>query len=132
MKRLQIIIILTSLLLYSFKQTDKYNGVDKYVTLLDKKVKTNNLVKKPLENMSMPGGSVTGYYLNTKLVLIKTQYAGEFGYNSYSFYFRNDSLLFVNEVKVHLQIPETDEKYEEYEKYVKAHTDKNGNQDLTK
>ena len=82
--------------------------------------------------MSIPGGAVTGYYLNKKLVIIKTQYNGEFGYNAYSFYFRNDSLLFVNEIKVHLQIPETDEENEKYEKYLKAHTDKNGNQDLTK
>ena len=118
--------------LFSFKQTDKYNAVDKYVTSLDKKVKTKGLVVKPLENMSIPGGAVTGYYLNKKLVLIKTIYGGEFGYNAYSFYFRNDSLLYVNEIRDHLEIPETEEKYDEYEKYIKTHTDKYGHQDLTK
>ena len=117
---------------FSFNQMDKSNSIDKYVVYIDKCLNSKKLVKKDLDRMSVPGGAVSGYYLEKKLVLIKTMYGAEFGCTTYQFYLKNDSLVYVNETKEFLKVPEDSLKYEEFELYIKSHTDKKGNTNLSK
>lgn len=117
---------------FSFKQMDKSNDIDKYIIYIDKCFNSKKLVKKDLDRMSIPGGAVSGYYLEKKLVLIRTIYGAEFGCTAYKFYLKNDSLVFINESKEFLKVPEDSIKYVEFESYMKSHTDKKGNTNLSK
>ena len=120
------------MLIFSFKQMDKPNDVDKYVVYINKCFNSKKLVKKDLDRMSIPGGAVSGYYLENKLVLIKTIFGAEFGCTAYKFYLKKDSLVYVNETKEFYKVPEDSLKYEEFERYIKSHTDKKGNTNLSK
>ena len=115
-----------------FAQNVSVKSTEKYLELINKHVENSSLKQKDLGSMSKLGGTVTGYYLNKKLVLITTSYGGQFGYIDHSFYMENDSLVYVNEKKIILKEPETEKEYEAYEKYVIFNTDKNGKTDLTK
>ena len=115
-----------------FAQKVNTKETDKYVDLINGFLKTNSLVKKQADSLSVYGGNVHGYYLKTKLVLIKSHHGGEFGYVDYDYYVSNDSLIFANEKKVSLKEPITEKEYAEYERYVIFHTDKKGTVDYSK
>jgi hypothetical protein len=115
-----------------FAQKINTKETDKYVDLINGFLKTNSLIKKQADSLSVYGGKVSAYYLKTKLVLIKSHHGGEFGYVDYAYYVSNDSLVFVNEKKVSLKEPITEKEYAEYERYVIFHTDKKGNVDYSK
>lgn len=125
-------LILASMVFFSFKQIRLPDPTDKYVSVIDNYLKSKKLKEKFLDHMSIPGGAVWGYYLKGELVLIKTSYGAEYGYTDYSYYIKNDSLVFVRERKEFLKIPEDDAKQQEFEKHVKQHTNKDGNVDCSK
>lgn len=131
MRITKLVLAFTFLSFFSFAQTD-LKSTDNYVNLITTKWKGNSLTKKPLDRMSVLGGSVTGYYLKARLVLIVTHNGGEFGYLDHLFYIQDDSLLYVAETKVILKEPETEKEYSEYEKYLIFNTDKNGKTNLKK
>jgi hypothetical protein len=128
----RIIAILTFLCSFSFAQNNIIKSTNKYIDFINEHVKENLLTKKQPDKTSVLGGSVTGYYLHKKLVLITTKYGGEFGYIAHSYYVENDTVVFANEKKIILKEPETEKEYSAYEKYLVFNTDKNGNTDLTK
>ncbi|WP_317897364.1 hypothetical protein [Aurantibacillus circumpalustris] len=115
-----------------FAQKVNTKETDKYVDLINGFLKTNSLIKKQADSLSIYGGDLKAYYLKTKLVFIKSHHGGEFGYVDYTYYLSNDSLVFVNEKKVSLKEPITEKEYGEYERYVIFHTDKKGNVDYSK
>lgn len=103
---------------------------DRYAKQIDTQLQNKELSAKSLDYMSMPGGAVTGYYDGPKLVLIYTAYGAEYGYRSYSYYLRNDSLLLVQEVEAIWKLS-GDEDHERFEVYRKEHTDTSGVTDLS-
>jgi len=115
--------------LFSFSQNNRNKDVDKYVTYIDKNVKAKKFTVKQLNHMSALGGAVTGYYANKKLVFIETTYGGMDGYHSFNFYISSDTLVFVTERNEWTKIPENQD---EYDRYIKTHTNKNGDVDMTK
>lgn len=121
--------LVISTLAYSQKKA-KQNPADRYAQQIDEQRQNKTLTVKSLDHMSMPGGSVTGYYDGPKLVLIYTVYSGERGYRSYSYYLRHDSLLLVQEAKVYWKLS-TEEDYERFDAYRLKHTDKDGVTDLS-
>ena len=121
--------LIFSLLTYGQKKKP-LSSADRYAQQIDEKRSLKNLTKKSLDYMSMPGGAVTGYYQDDKLVLIQTNYGAEHGYISYTYYLRNDSLLLVKELKVFWKFS-NEEDYERFEDYRKKHTDEKGVTDLS-
>lgn len=128
MKHLFTLLALTTLFNVSFAQKREPYPADQYVKTINANFKAGKLVKKQLNYMSPLGGDVEGYYLNQKLVFIKTTYGGECGYHSYDFYIKNDTLVFVKEIAKYCKIIDGDK----YTAYIAAHTDRNGNTDMTK
>lgn len=125
------IIIILSLMFcaFAFKLNSNDKQTDTYKSLIDKQFEHNELEVKHVDHKSSLCGSIKGYYANKKLVLIKTCNNEEFGYHSYDFYIKNDSLLLVCEQQRDIQIPA---KQEDFNAYVKKHTDKKGNTDMSK
>jgi hypothetical protein len=124
------------ILLFSFSgvissQNSATKAIDKHVNQVNDFLKTKSLVKKQADSLSILGGVLTSYALKNKLLLIKSHHGGEFGYVDYSYYLKNDSLVFIDEKKVSLKEPVTEKQYAEYERYVIFHTDKNGVVDYT-
>lgn len=114
---------------HSQKKTAQ-SAADRYAQQIDEQRENKTLTPKSLDHMSVPGGAVTGYYLDSKLVLIYTAYGAEHGYQSYSYYLRHDSLLLVQEAQVYWKLS-TEEDYERFEAYRLKHTDKEGVTDLS-
>jgi hypothetical protein len=123
--RLLIILFFLTTSVFGQNSSDK-KRVDKYKVDIDKKVKSNKLVLKNYPDRSMFGGVLTGYYLNSKLVLIKTDLAVAFSHSQRSYYVLNDSLIFVSERTTRIKEPDN------FDEYIKEHTDKNNNTDLSK
>ncbi len=76
--------------------------------------------------MSLYGGSLTGYYSDNKLVLITADHEVAYCSNEYSYYIKNDSLVFVTEQITKIKEPDN------FDEYIKNHTDKSNNTDLSK
>jgi hypothetical protein len=125
------IIVIISLMFCAFAFTSNGDGkqIDAYKSLIDKQFEHNELEVKNIDHKSVLCGSIKGYYANKKLVLIKTCNNTEYGFHSYDFYVKNDSLLLVCEQQRDIQIPV---KQEDFDAYVKKHTDKKGNTDMSK
>ena len=132
MRTVRIFILFTFLCSVSSAQKNGIKTTDEYTNLINKKLENNLLKKKQADTLSAISGTVTGYYLKNNLALITTHHGGAFDYIDYSFYIKNDSLLFVTERKVSLKEPITEKEYAEYERYVIFNTDKQGKTDFTK
>lgn len=124
-----IVIISLMFCVFAFKSNDDDKQIDAYKSFIDKQFEQNELEVKNVDHKSSLCGSIKGYYANKKLVLIKICNNGEFGFHSYDFYIRNDSLILVCEQQRDIQIPS---KQEEFDAYIKKHTDKKGNTDMSK
>ncbi|PBQ34192.1 hypothetical protein CNR22_21270 [Sphingobacteriaceae bacterium] len=120
------------LILTSNAQTPNFKSIDNYTNLISEKYKSNALKEKQLEGKRTPGGTVTGYYMKNKLVLITTHSADEFAYNDYFYYIEADSLLFVRAKHIVMKEPVNEKEYAEYEKYLLFNTDHKGNTDVNK
>ncbi len=125
------IIVIISLIFcaFAFKSNGDDKQIDGYKSLIDKQFEHNELEVKNIDHKSILCGSIKGYYAYKKLVLIKTCNNAEYGFHSYDFYVKNDSLLLVCEQQRDIQIPV---KQEDFDAYVKKHTDKKGNTDMSK
>lgn len=125
----RIIVIISALFcVFAFKlKNDKQT--DSYKSAIDKQFEHNELEVKTINHKSTLCGSIKGYYTSKKLVLIKTCNNREYGFHSYDFYIKNDSLQLVCEQQRDIQIPA---KQEDFNAYVKKHTDKRGNTDMSK
>jgi hypothetical protein len=121
------LLMLFAIVCFSFIEKQKDNPTDKYVATIDKNLQEKKLAKKKLENMSRLGGSVTGYYLSNKLVLIKTCNQGHIGFHRLDFYIQNDSLVLVKEIAQTVKL--NDKLNDSKIVYGK---DKNGDADLSK
>lgn len=130
MRSLLLISCLVMACLAHSQKKAKQNPADGYAQQIDEQRQNKTLSAKSLDHMSATGGSVTGYYLGSKLVLIYTVYSGENGYLSYSYYLRHDSLLLVQEAQVYWKLS-TEEDYERFDAYRLKHTDKDGVTDLS-
>lgn len=124
----RIILLLTVVTAMSFGlvQDPYIKRIDKYKTDIDSKLKAKKLTSKEYPEMSFYGGSLTGYYLNKKLVLIQTQRAVEFAFTDIDLYIINDSVVYVTEQNSVIKQPEN------MGDYIEKHTDKNGLTDLSK
>jgi hypothetical protein len=124
-----IVIISLMFCVFAFKLNDGGKQIDAYKNAIDKQFEHNELDFKKVDHKSDICGSIKGYYVNKKLVLMKTCSNGDFGFHSFDFYIKNDSLLLVCEQQRDIKIPA---KQEDFEVYVKKHTDKKGNTDMSK
>lgn len=116
----------------SLAQSPNLKSVESYVNLVSEKYKGKALKEKQLEGKRPVGGTVTGYYMKSKLVLITTHSSDEFAYNDYFYYVEDDSLLFVRVKHIVLKEPVNEKEYAEYEKYLLFNTDHKGNTDVKK
>lgn len=122
-----ILNIILVIILSSFVVKDK--RIDEYVSDISGKVIRRTLAAKKFSQLSKLGGSVVGYYKGDTLQCITSLLSRTNGFHSYWFFILNDSLVFVKETEVLYKIPNDESKYVQY---VKKHTDKNGDIDLTK
>jgi hypothetical protein len=124
--KISLIVFLTFIFSISFGQISDSlrKRIDRYKVDIDKKLKRKKLVEKEYPEMSPCGGSLHGYYLNKKLVLITAEHDLAYCFNTIYYYIIADALVFVTEtIELH-QWPD--------EEYLKKHTDKNNNTNLAK
>ncbi len=126
---MKLLIIIWTLFFFTLEKDSGFADVDRYTKKVDKQLKNKKLTKKFYPNMSHLGGAVTGYYLDKKMVLIKTSYGSETGYHDIDFYIRYDSLIFVKEVEMYHKNIETTE---EYNNYLKKHPNETKQIDVSK
>ena len=93
MKNILFIFILLSNLTLGQTVPSTATEIDAYVTSIEQLKAANKLVKISYPNMSSCGGSVDGYYLNKKLVLIDATYSAELGFSSKTMYLHQDKFL---------------------------------------
>lgn len=127
--RLLILLIWTTSFAFCQSSASDIKKIDDYKLSIDSKLSSKKLTEKFYPNMSALGDAVYGYYSEKKLVLIKTRFNAEAGYQSINFYLYNDTLVYAFEKQ--RQIKEPDNKAD-YDAYIKKYSDKNGNIDFTK
>jgi hypothetical protein len=93
MKNILFIFILLSKLTYGQTVPTTAAEIEKYTTSIDQLKAENKLVQISYPNMSRCGGSVHGYYMNKKLVLIDATYSAELGFSSKTIYLHLDKFL---------------------------------------
>ena len=93
MKTILFIFILLSNLTFGQTVPTTATEIEKYATSIEQLKAENKLVKISYPNMSSCGGSVDGYYLNKKLVLIDATYSAELGFSSKKMYVDQDKFL---------------------------------------
>ena len=120
--RLIIILFLLTSFSYGRPSDPDKKRIDKYIIDIDKKLKDKKLIAKKYPDRSFYGGSLTGYYLNNKLVLITAGNNVAYSSHQLTFYIMADTLVFVKEIMKQIKEPEN----------IEPHTDKNNNTDLSK
>jgi hypothetical protein len=93
MKNILFIFILLSNLTFGQSVPSTAAEIEKYATSIEQLKAANKLVQISYPNMSSCGGSVLGYYLNKKLVLIDATYSAELGFSSKTMYLDQDKFL---------------------------------------
>lgn len=86
----------------SFKDTSEVKSIQEYVSQIDKQKGMDSLVienEEFMENMSDGGGSLTGYFFNSKLLQIKEWIGLSYGIRQHNFYFNNNRLVYVREIE---------------------------------
>lgn len=85
-----------------FKDTSQIREIQKYVNQICKQKFKDSLElenEEFMENMTDGGGSLTGYFQDGKLLLIKEWIGLSYGVTQHSFYFNKDRLVYVLELE---------------------------------
>ena len=90
--------------------------IDSIVKLIDKEINDKVLTKYFHPNMSVCGGAIWGYYLDSTLLVIDSRYGAELGYVTQKVYLYNSEIIKINGEGEAAEWEKYEEKYP-HEKY---------------
>ncbi|MBL7974820.1 MAG: hypothetical protein JNJ85_07895 [Candidatus Kapabacteria bacterium] len=76
----------------------KIAGINKYVSSIDVKLRTNQLISKKYPDRAQYGGTLTGYYYRNQLVLVTDSSTVSSDYHILIYYMDSDTLVCVKEL----------------------------------